>query len=155
MALQAKTCTHCSKTKHYSDFNKKRNGLDSWCRTCRSDYWKTYYADPIKKKQHIVKNISRTKKQREEIRDVLRSLKEAVCEDCKKKYPYWVMQFDHLPSKGKKNFNVSKFAMKGHSLRKVLEEVKKCDVVCANCHADRTHKRRIGDGTGVRDTLAR
>lgn len=37
------TCTKCNETKppytdHFPPHNKKKNGLDSWCRQCRSSY---------------------------------------------------------------------------------------------------------------------
>lgn len=30
----------------------------------------------------------------------------------------------------------------GGNRERILEEIKKCDLVCANCHADRTYLRR-------------
>lgn len=31
----------------------------------------------------------------------------------------------------------------GYSKRAIQEEAKKCDLVCANCHKDRTYRRRV------------
>jgi len=47
------------------------------------------------------------------------------------------MQFDHLSDK---EFVLAKARL--FSKKKILEEIHKCEVVCANCHAERTHKRR-------------
>ena len=55
-------------------------------------------------------------------------------------YPYYVMQFDHV--RGVKEGDVSKF-VSSRRLKKALEEIKKCEVVCANCHAARTFHREL------------
>ena len=70
-------------------------------------------------------------------RNFIKNLKEKTpCRDCKKNYPYYVMQFDHLKDK--------KFHIGGSSksMKLLLEEINKCDIVCANCHAERTYSRR-------------
>lgn len=61
------------------------------------------------------------------------------CADCGMRYPYYVMQFDHLRDK---KFGINK--IRSHSWEKVLEEISKCDLVCANCHAIRTFNRCMG-----------
>lgn len=61
------------------------------------------------------------------------------CVDCGyAKHPE-ALQFDHSPEFIKK-FEISKSHLK--PLEEVLEEIKKCEVVCACCHAIRTHNRR-------------
>lgn len=62
------------------------------------------------------------------------------CADCRKKYPHYVMDFDHV--RGKKLHNVADIVRSNHSRKKVWDEIAKCDLVCANCHRARTHKRR-------------
>jgi hypothetical protein len=70
------------------------------------------------------------------------------CADCHHVFPAWVMQWDHLPGTAK----VTEIAeMVGHRPRAaILEEIAKCQLVCANCHAIRTRRRatrrRPGDG---------
>lgn len=49
------------------------------------------------------------------------------------------MDFDHLDRK-QKMANVAYLVKHGCSA-KLLEEIKKCDVICANCHRIRTHER--------------
>jgi hypothetical protein len=61
------------------------------------------------------------------------------CTDCLTRYPHYVMHFDHLRDK---KFNLSAYrAVRGITLEMLQEEVAKCEVVCANCHAVRTWKR--------------
>ena len=62
------------------------------------------------------------------------------CSDCKKSYPYWVMDFDHL---GNKSFTISSYKGSTSSLEKVKLEIEKCDVVCSNCHRIRTWNRSV------------
>jgi predicted nucleic acid-binding Zn ribbon protein len=63
------------------------------------------------------------------------------CADCHVPYPYYVMQFDHVPGRGPKRFMLSGRNLGVYSERDIREEIAKCDVVCANCHMIRTHTR--------------
>jgi hypothetical protein len=71
-------------------------------------------------------------------RIVINQQKDKPCMDCKMKYPYYVMQFDHRDPKHKK-FTIGSDSRT--ALQPLLDEIAKCDVVCANCHAERTHKQ--------------
>lgn len=72
----------------------------------------------------------------------LDTLKNLPCMDCGSAYPPYVMHFDHV-KKGKK-FNVSEGISRGYALTTVLAEIAKCELICANCHAERTHNRQDG-----------
>lgn len=65
--------------------------------------------------------------------------------DCGELFPSYVMQFDHRPGE-KKRRPVSH--MVAYSREAIDEEVTKCDLVCANCHAIRTHGGRV-DSCGL------
>jgi hypothetical protein len=52
-----------------------------------------------------------------------------------------VMDFDHREGELKTD-NVANLVASPHSMKKLLEEIAKCDLVCANCHRIRTHARR-------------
>ena len=78
---------------------------------------------------------------REAINDYVRQYKESnPCKDCGKYYAYWIMDLDHLENK---TFNVSAHRHHTKSLDTVKKEIEKCDLVCANCHRDRTYSRLI------------
>jgi hypothetical protein len=65
-----------------------------------------------------------------------------TCLDCGKKYPHYVMDFDHLEDH-EKEFNISaEISRKGFEQIKL--EVKKCEVICSNCHRIRTWVRKHG-----------
>lgn len=59
------------------------------------------------------------------------------CMDCKIMYPYWILEFDHLRDKVANVVDM----VKTHSFDDVKREIEKCEVVCGNCHKDRTHSR--------------
>jgi hypothetical protein len=94
--------------------------------------------------QRVMDNCKR-KKTRDKIRKFLDTLKIKPCFDCNKSYPPYVMDFDHRPGEVK-SFEINKFAnvssMKIENLNLLYKEIDKCDLVCANCHRERTHKRQ-------------
>jgi hypothetical protein len=107
-----------------------KDPLDPRARAARR---KHYYAN----KEHY---YARNNAHREEIRIYIRNLKSVTpCEDCDMKYPYYVMDFDHLPGE-QKLFDLSRAGRA--TWKQLLAEIKKCDLVCSNCHRIRTHNRR-------------
>ena len=52
-----------------------------------------------------------------------------------------VLEFDHVPERGPKRYGIMGVLASTHRLK---EELAKCDVVCANCHAIRTRERGQG-----------
>jgi hypothetical protein len=61
------------------------------------------------------------------------------CADCRQTFPPIVMQWDHLP--GSNKLGDLGTLWRCHNRRRVLEEIAKCELVCANCHALRTLAR--------------
>lgn len=81
------------------------------------------------------------KRHRELLRDYLISIKDgATCLDCGYQYPHFMLDFDHV--RGKKEFAISSCLLKTMSLERVMNEIKKCELVCSNCHRIRTYTRR-------------
>lgn len=74
--------------------------------------------------------------------DEIRSYKLARgCADCGYADHPAALEFDHLPGMVK-SFNIGE-KVGTYSLSRIMEELEKCEVVCANCHAIRTEARRI------------
>jgi hypothetical protein len=69
----------------------------------------------------------------------LQALRERPCTDCGGRFPHYVMDFDH-PDRSVKTGDISQMAASGLSPR-VLAEIEKCDLVCANCHRIRTRQQ--------------
>jgi|SRR3989344_3040148 len=84
--------------------------------------------------------IDKAAKRKREVRKWVNDIKEsAPCLDCKKSYPYYVMDFDHI---GKKEVSINRL-MEDCSYKKLEIEIAKCEIVCSNCHRERTYKRIV------------
>lgn len=87
---------------------------------------KQYYADKAARARIV-------------LREFVRELKHMKpCTDCGLPYPFYVMHWDHLRDKVDQ---IDRIIQKTGSKRRVLEEIAKCELVCANCHAARTWNR--------------
>ena len=109
----------------YKDKEKKRENWRKW-----------YHSNPEYRIRCKEKNIKRKKI----ISEFIKNAKNLPCKDCKVKYPHYVMEFDHV--RGTKIANVCSAPVKSWSLKKLKEEIEKCEVVCSNCHQARTYFRR-------------
>lgn len=74
-------------------------------------------------------------------RRMIADAKAKPCTDCGREYPHYVMDFDHVPGRGQKVAGVSRMVNGSYSVASVEAEIKKCDLVCSNCHRIRTHRR--------------
>lgn len=97
-------------------------------------------------------------KTRRELRQYLYTLKTSTCMDCLKEdinkiWPPEAMQYDHILERGPKIAQVSSF-VNSRDESGLLEEIKKCDLVCANHHAIRTRKRGKSAETRARMSQA-
>lgn len=106
-----------------------------------------------KSREHYERNAEKmkararehTKRQRLMLRELLRDLKARTpCADCGRHYPPYVMDFDHVCGEQKYD-NLADMAKDGVSLKRLMDEVAKCDIVCANCHRERTHGGEAAD----------
>lgn len=78
--------------------------------------------------------------QRENLRRKLDLLKmERPCYDCGGDFPPRCMEWDHLPQ-FEKSFNIGT-KLHSRSLDAIMDEISKCQLVCANCHRIRTINR--------------
>jgi len=132
--MKTKTCSTCKQCKSINEFDvtkSKPNG-QSYCSECRRKWLREHY----KKNKDYYKAKARSSAKRR--REWMNSLKSKPCVDCGKAYPPYVMDFDHLSNK---SFSIGN---KYKTLSKdiILKEIQKCDLVCANCHRIRTHRRR-------------
>ncbi len=117
-----KKCVNPEHTERYS------NGR---CVECmRASRRKHYYEN---KEQYYDRNkVSRAK-----MRAYLTALKESTpCADCGINYPSFVMDFHHLEA-ADKEAEIGALISNG-TWAKLLAEVDKCVILCANCHRIRT-----------------
>ena len=110
----------------------------------RLAYLRKYNASRVRNEFDRERQRKRTRLKRAEARSIILDAKDRPCADCNVRYQPWIMQFDHV--RGTKEFDISRWVSK-HALRntdRLIAEISKCDVVCANCHADREHNRTGG-----------
>ena len=92
--------------------------------------------------KHRERVIESAKKYSKIARDRIRAyitthLKTNPCVDCGETDAI-VLEFDHVTSK---DFNISDAARKGVSMKKLRDEIAKCEVRCSNCHRRKTYER--------------
>lgn len=137
MGTIRKKCRSCG---FIRDHSVRPGGTAStWCKECQRAYSRQHYRD--NKEKHNKRRYEAHRRSREAIRLLIREIKQGPCLDCGVSYPYYVMQLDHRPG-AKKMFNISDSVSRVRSKEMILKEIAKCDLVCANCHAERTHSRR-------------
>ena len=131
-------CGRCGEVKHVEDFawrRKSRGQRDNYCRACRAAYKREHYA---RNRSRYIATAGERKRAlvAERATRLVEFLRSHPCVDCGEDDPV-VLEFDHL---GDKAFNISK-GIRDRGWRAVLEEIARCDVVCANCHRRRTARR--------------
>jgi len=106
--------------------------------------------DPIKQREasrrHYAKHRDKviasakeySKAARERIKAYITAhLRDNPCIDCGEANIV-VLEFDHLRDK---DFNISDATRKGVGMKKLKDEIAKCEVRCANCHRKKTYER--------------
>ncbi len=133
-----RTCGRCGETKPVEEFawrRKRKLQRDNYCRPCRSAYGREHY---LANKQHYIDEAARRKNLELERRTLylIEFFAANPCTDCGETDPT-VLEFDHLRDK---SFNLSG-GIRDRNWQSVLDEMAKCEVVCANCHRRRTASR--------------
>lgn len=133
-----KRCYKCKKTLDSSLFykcNTTKDGLQGMCKECDKKRYSEYYP---KEKKRFIEAAARHYQRKKEF---INSVKDVFCKDCGKKYPPICMDFDHI--NGGKRLAVSSLLAKGMPMKEILNEIKKCEPICSNCHRIRTWKRQL------------
>lgn len=99
----------------------------------RRAIWRAYYY------RNKDKCIAQSKKTALKGLKYVNEKKNVPCADCGNKYPPHVMDFDHLPGMEKIGDIASMVRLA--SREKLDREIAKCEVVCANCHRERSYQR--------------
>jgi len=136
---QGKRCYMCKEWKPLTAFHRhrgKRDGRQNRCRECNIAQAKLAHAkDPERARARIKKRADRMREANH--RALLAYLLDHPCVDCGETNPI-VLEFDHLRDK---RINVSELANRAVPFERVLAEIEKCEVVCANCHRIRSCTR--------------
>ena len=137
-----KRCGRCHADKPLTDYTTHPNArgpgkpkTDSYCKPCRAEYGREHYVK--NKRRYIEKAAERSRRViAERMLYIVSYLREHPCVDCGET-DVVVLEFDHLREK---EFGIS-VGITHYTWTRVLAEIEKCEVVCANCHRRRTAKR--------------
>ncbi len=139
--MNLKICSKCGKRIALKNFYLRKSGLRSGsyyekCKDCMKSRGRLYYHQNRKRQLKLA--ILRRNKYRDIMRVYINKIKDVPCMDCGNKFPPCAMDFDHRVKKDKE-IDVGRMINGGWSKEKVDKEVKKCDIVCSNCHRIRTY----------------
>jgi len=138
---QAKRCGRCGEIKPLAQFawrRRHRGQHDNMCRPCRSAYKREHYE--ANKQRYVDQAAASQRKLRHErTLYLLEYFARNPCVDCGERDPV-VLEFDHVDATTKA-FTVGN-ALSYRNWQSILDEIAKCEVVCANCHRRRTARRR-------------
>jgi hypothetical protein len=129
-----KRCSRCRKPGEFAKNASKKDGLNCVCKACQQRYAKSHYQ--ANKVIYLDRAAKRNLAISTQWRETVIREKSRPCADCGKSFPHYVMDFDHV--RGEKLFSVSAGRREGFGLDRLMEEIAKCEVVCANCHRERT-----------------
>lgn len=138
---KTKKCPRCELTKPVAEFFRrsvKSKKLNSYCKPCGRAYKNEWYQS---NKTGAIKQRQRSKEAKRRLREEVNVLKSEPCTDCGYSYNWWQMHYDHINDD--KVMRISQLVIRGNR-KKLFEEIEKCGLVCANCHADRTYRRANG-----------
>jgi hypothetical protein len=128
-------CRRCKIEKPIDEFNWRFAGKtrQKYCKLCQSLYTRAHYKNnPGPYKERARNSAKRNRKYLDEI------LALSKCIDCGENDPV-VLEFDHI--RGKKECEITRMADSGVSIKKLDEEISKCEIRCANCHKKRHYKK--------------
>lgn len=136
-----KICAECKLSLSLDLFATNKNksdGKSDKCKVCKKVYNAEYYKRT--KNKHNPNRASRLVEARKIARQFVSEIKRInPCEDCGKFFHPIAMDFDHV--EGVKIADVSTLVRQGASLDKISLELRKCNLVCSNCHRLRTGYR--------------
>ena len=156
-------CNKVKPTNLFSKDNMRKGGLQRCCKLCNSDYHKQHFKNPDVKEQHRLYNLEYIKNNKEnrnaylrkyrkidEVRKRIQDKKKDKCRKrkvsiinslggrcCKCGIKYngknsCIFQLHHRNPKEKET--TIAHAVNCYSDKRLELEVKKCDLLCANCH---------------------
>lgn len=125
-----KQCFKCKVNKPKKEFYKSKitkSKLSSYCKTCYNIITKKW-----QKENKELYYATRKKKYNERKRFLTDYKKKLKCQICREGDPACLV-FHHRNPK-EKDFYIA-CSIWGHSVETLMDEIDKCDVLCANCHA--------------------
>jgi hypothetical protein len=134
-----KKCGKCQIIKDLTCFGKlkkSKDGFNHLCKECKRTYDNNFHKNRNIKQRK--RKLDLQKQRIKLIREfIITHLKNCECKICgEKRLP--TLDFHHLNGK---SFNVSDGIKNGFSINKIENEMKKCEILCSNCHRMETSKQ--------------
>ena len=136
-----KTCSICGAVKPLADFTvarRSRDGHTSYCRPCVRGANRRRYRARSEEMRQRLKGFNKKLKDDRALK-VFEYLSGHPCVDCGEPDPV-VLEFDHRDTATKFRA-VAQMIEARYAWDRILEEIEKCDVRCANCHRRKTSKQ--------------
>lgn len=113
------------------------------CREANREHFRKYKPSMAAKLHRMEYDKTARRKKKNLRREYLAKLKSVPCKDCGLTFPWYCMDFDHVPERGPREFWLSHWASHQMPWDRLQKEIDKCDVVCAICHRVRSRKRQF------------
>jgi hypothetical protein len=141
--MRTKHCSKCNKDSLISKFHKKSSesdGLQPYCKSCQKAYESQYYK---RNSERIIKMVRANKRQRALLhyRRILDEYFSHGCVRCRNRDSR-VLEFDHVSgvkTSVRGTEGVMSYVREGYSWKRIEDEIKKCVVLCSNCHRIKTY----------------
>lgn len=132
-----KKCTMCKEIRPHADFAKASStydGLQRGCKKCKAAQYQKY------SDKYRAANKQRMKLHRDTTKLKIKKIFEDSdgCVDCGMT-DIRVLEFDHV--RDEKKMGVMQMVASMHAWESILEEIKKCEIRCRNCHSIATYER--------------
>lgn len=131
--METKICSKCQLEKPIDDFrwkNKSKNLKHSQCKECQKTQEKQHYQESIARQESVRKTADGQKTINIKL---VEQAKSNGCKKCGEKRLY-VLDFHHRD--GDEKIATINRMIKSASAETLAIELKKCDVLCANCHRE-------------------
>ena len=147
--METKQCSKCKRELTIDNFrwrNKAQGKLHSQCKDCEKERDKIHYLES-KARREAVKTTANS--QKENNLNIVEQYKECGCQKCGENRKY-LLEFHHIDPKTK--VNTIAHMIKSSSQDSLLKEIKKCVILCANCHREFHYLEKINNLT-IREYL--
>jgi len=129
-------CIICKEDKALDEFswkNKNKEIKSRECKECHKKIRNIYYQNNKEKEKQRTSIVK--KKYRQWFKDLKMTFK---CSKCSEDH-ISCLDFHHIDPK-EKEFNLSQALNRGIGKEKLLKEIEKCIILCANCHRKEHYK---------------
>lgn len=148
MLTNKRRCPKCLKKKSLDAFKKRPGGTYSYCYACALGYYREYnakrYATPEARQAELQRTKDKyhasVKPRRIERKRKLIALMGGKCQECGYSRSAAALDFHHRNPVDKQRTVSHLLAMQEpEAWDMAVEEAKKCDLICSNCHREHTY----------------